>query len=104
MVYILLHNSEGFDNLMHGRSLRNKGKDRSWEDFGKLKPNVLVLPSQRTNASKALPCNVWLTSMKDPVEENRDGLWPARSMVKDHDKESCMICLLLMHIDFDIWY
>jgi hypothetical protein len=25
-------------------------------------------------------------------------------MVKDHDKESCMICLLLMHIDFDIWY
>ncbi|KAJ5754043.1 uncharacterized protein N7511_008196 [Penicillium nucicola] len=34
MVYVLLHNSDKFDNLMHGRSLRSKGKDRSWEDFG----------------------------------------------------------------------
>ncbi|KAJ6040888.1 hypothetical protein N7444_009793 [Penicillium canescens] len=48
IVYILLHNSEGFDNLMHGRSLRNKGKDRSWEDFG-LAMQRMAAQHERTN-------------------------------------------------------
>ena len=102
MVYILLHNSEGFDNLMHGRSLRNKGKDRSWEDFGKLKPNVPKCPPQRTNGSKALPCNAWPPSMKEPIEENRNGQGPTQSMIECHDDGSCVICLLLMHLNIDI--
>jgi H+-transporting ATPase len=102
IVYILLHNSEGFDNLMHGRSLRNKGKDRSWEDFGKLKPNVLKCLPQRTNGSKVLPCNAWPPSMKEPLEENRKGQGPAQSMIEYHDDESCVICLLLMHLNIDI--
>ncbi|CAG8080997.1 unnamed protein product [Penicillium salamii] len=40
MVYVLLHNSEAFDNLMHGRFSGRKAKKRSSEDFGKLKAHL----------------------------------------------------------------
>ncbi|CAG8102616.1 unnamed protein product [Penicillium salamii] len=40
MVYVLLHNSEAFDNLMHGRFSGRKAKMRSSEDFGKLKAHL----------------------------------------------------------------
>ncbi|CEJ56647.1 hypothetical protein PMG11_02848 [Penicillium brasilianum] len=33
IVYNFLQNSPGFDDLMHGRSLRAKARERSWEDF-----------------------------------------------------------------------
>ncbi|KAJ5115275.1 proton ATPase [Penicillium alfredii] len=33
VVYTLLQNSTGFDDLMHGRSPRSKARERSWEDF-----------------------------------------------------------------------
>lgn len=33
IVYNFLQNSQGFDDLMHGRSLRAKSRERSWEDF-----------------------------------------------------------------------
>ncbi|KAJ5167726.1 proton ATPase [Penicillium canariense] len=35
IVYHLLQNSTAFDDLMHGRSLRGKSRERSWEDFCK---------------------------------------------------------------------
>ncbi|CAI7567548.1 unnamed protein product [Penicillium glandicola] len=34
LAYILMHNSQRFDNLMHGKGPRKKDKERSWEDFG----------------------------------------------------------------------
>ncbi|KAI2727158.1 hypothetical protein CBS147354_3876 [Penicillium roqueforti] len=34
LAYILMHNSQRFDNLMHGKSPRKKYGERSWEDFG----------------------------------------------------------------------
>jgi H+-transporting ATPase len=36
VVYNTLQSSEAFDNIMHGRSPRGKGKERSWEDFSEL--------------------------------------------------------------------
>ncbi|CAL5865998.1 uncharacterized protein PFLUO_LOCUS205 [Penicillium psychrofluorescens] len=33
VLYYLLHNSSGFDNLMHGKSPRSHDKQRGWEDF-----------------------------------------------------------------------
>ena len=35
VVYNFLQSSEAFDNIMHGRSPRGKGRERSFEDFGK---------------------------------------------------------------------
>jgi H+-transporting ATPase len=35
VLYYLLHNSSGFDNLMHGKSPRSHDKQRGWEDFCK---------------------------------------------------------------------
>ncbi|KAJ5093134.1 plasma membrane ATPase [Penicillium angulare] len=34
ILYISLQKSRKFDDLMHGRSLRRHGRERSWEDFG----------------------------------------------------------------------
>ncbi|CAI7647264.1 unnamed protein product [Penicillium discolor] len=34
LAYILMHNSQRFDNLMHGKGPRKKDRERSWEDFG----------------------------------------------------------------------
>lgn len=41
IVYNFLQNSQGFDDLMHGRSLRAKARERSWEDFCKY-PSVFL--------------------------------------------------------------
>lgn len=35
VVYRALQKSTTFDDLMHGRSLRRKSRERNWEDFGK---------------------------------------------------------------------
>jgi H+-transporting ATPase len=32
-IYYMLQDSQGFDNLMHGKSLRGNQKQRSLEDF-----------------------------------------------------------------------
>ncbi|CAI7625815.1 unnamed protein product [Penicillium viridicatum] len=34
LAYIVMHNSQRFDNLMHGKGPRKKDRERSWEDFG----------------------------------------------------------------------
>jgi H+-transporting ATPase len=34
-VYYILQGSQGFDNLMHGKLLKRKQKQRNLEDFGK---------------------------------------------------------------------
>ncbi|KAG0157151.1 hypothetical protein PDIDSM_4336 [Penicillium digitatum] len=34
LAYILMHNSQRFDNLMHGKGPRKRDRERSWEDFG----------------------------------------------------------------------
>ncbi|KAK4867788.1 hypothetical protein LT330_006659 [Penicillium expansum] len=34
LAYILMHNSQRFNNLMHGKGPRKKDRERSWEDFG----------------------------------------------------------------------
>ncbi|CAG7920427.1 unnamed protein product [Penicillium olsonii] len=48
MVYVLLHNSEAFDNLMHGRLSRRRAKKRLSEDFGL---NVQRMANQHESAS-----------------------------------------------------
>ncbi|KAJ5529529.1 hypothetical protein N7527_002922 [Penicillium freii] len=34
LAYIVMDNSQRFDNLMHGKGPRKKDRERSWEDFG----------------------------------------------------------------------
>ncbi|KAJ5963891.1 ATPase P-type K/Mg/Cd/Cu/Zn/Na/Ca/Na/H-transporter [Penicillium vulpinum] len=34
LAYIVMHNSQRFDNLMHGKGPRKRDRERSWEDFG----------------------------------------------------------------------
>ncbi|KAJ5194240.1 ATPase P-type K/Mg/Cd/Cu/Zn/Na/Ca/Na/H-transporter [Penicillium cf. griseofulvum] len=34
LAYIVMHNSQRFDNLMHGKGPRKGDRERSWEDFG----------------------------------------------------------------------
>jgi H+-transporting ATPase len=36
LAYVVMHNSQRFDNLMHGKGPRKGDRERSWEDFGKL--------------------------------------------------------------------
>lgn len=45
LAYILMHNSQRFDNLMHGKGPRKKDRERSWEDFGKLAETQFFLAS-----------------------------------------------------------
>ncbi|KAJ5373053.1 ATPase P-type K/Mg/Cd/Cu/Zn/Na/Ca/Na/H-transporter [Penicillium concentricum] len=34
LAYVVMHNSQRFDNLMHGKGPRKRDRERSWEDFG----------------------------------------------------------------------
>lgn len=53
LAYILMHNSQRFNNLMHGKGPRKKDRERSWEDFGKLAETEFFLTSlvRATNQS-----------------------------------------------------
>jgi H+-transporting ATPase len=45
-VYYLLQDSQGFDNLMHGKSIKKDTKQRSLEDFGKFSVAKLMIYSE----------------------------------------------------------
>ena len=52
-VYYMLAGSQGFDNLMHGKSIKGSQKQRSLEDFGKSSPDSLLLDEQHANTSQS---------------------------------------------------
>ena len=52
-VYYMLAGSQGFDNLMHGKSIKGSQKQRSLEDFGKSTPRTLLLLEQQANMSQS---------------------------------------------------
>lgn len=53
-VYYMLAGSQGFDNLMHGKSIKGSQKQRSLEDFGKSTPESLSLSfEQHANISQS---------------------------------------------------
>ncbi|KAJ5239416.1 plasma membrane ATPase [Penicillium chermesinum] len=40
IMYLWLAQAQWFDDVMHGRSFRHKSRERSWEDFSKLDPEL----------------------------------------------------------------
>lgn len=53
LAYIVMHNSQRFDNLMHGKGPRKRDRQRSWEDFGKLAETQFFLASLERDTNRS---------------------------------------------------
>ncbi|CAG8890648.1 unnamed protein product [Penicillium egyptiacum] len=96
LAYTVMHNSERFDNVMHGKGPRKRDRERSWEDFGKLAVTRFFLTSLAwvTNRSQVLTCSEWPDSMRRAVS---GGLKPPSSTSKDDE----LMMMMMMMINGD---